>query len=339
MTSVDEQDSRLYLVTGGAGFIGSHLVRRLLAEGARVRVLDDFSSGLRERVAEFGDRIELHEDTVTDPAACARAVAGVDTVFHEAALPSVERSVVDPVGSHDVNATGTLHLLVEARKAGVRRFVYAGSSSAYGDTEVLPKHEGLPTEPRSPYAASKLIGEQYTRMQWWLHGFETVVLRYFNIFGPGQDPNSAYAAVVPLFVTAAVEGRSPRIHGDGEQTRDFTYIDNVVEANLLASKAPADKVAGEVFNVGCGDRISINRLWLEIRRLAGASVEAEHTQARQGDVRDSLADLGRARERLGYTGAVSLEEGLRRTVEAHLAGRDRAGKAVHMGVNGLARTG
>ena len=307
--------NRRHLVTGGAGFIGSHLVHRLLSEGGEVRVLDDFSTGLRERLSGLEGRIELLEGSVTDRDACARAVEAVDTVFHQAALPSVERSVEDPLGTHDVDATGTLNLLVAARDAGVRRFVYAGSSSAYGDTEVLPKREGLPTEPRSPYAAAKLAGEQYVRLFFWVYGLETVVLRYFNIFGPGQDPASDYAAVVPLFITAALRESAPTIHGDGEQTRDFTYVDNAVEANVRASLASEWDVAGEVFNVGCGDRISINRLWREIRDLTGAHVDAAHGPPRPGDVRDSLAALERARERLGYRVAVDLREGLRRTVE------------------------
>jgi nucleoside-diphosphate-sugar epimerase len=270
------------LVTGGAGFIGSHIVRRLVGDGRRVRVIDDFSTGLRERIAEVEDQIELLECSITDRASCERAVREVDTVYHQAALPSVERSVEDPLTTHEVDASGTLNLLMAARDAGVARFVYAGSSSAYGDTDVLPKEEGLPAVPRSPYAVAKLTGEQYTRLFFWVYGLETVVLRYFNVFGPGQDPGSDYAAVVPLFISLALRNESPTINGDGEQTRDFTYVENVVDANLLASTAPADKVAGEVFNIGCGDRVSINQLWRIIRELSGASVDADHGPARAG---------------------------------------------------------
>lgn len=303
------------LVTGGAGFIGSHLVRRLLDDGRRVRVIDDFSTGLRERLRGIEGQIDLIEQSISDPEACARAVAGVDSVFHQAALPSVERSVQDPVGTHDVDATGTLNLLVAASEAGVRRFVYAGSSSAYGDTEVLPKCEDLPTNPRSPYAAAKLSGEQYSRLFYWVYGLETVVLRYFNIFGPGQDPNSQYSAVIPLLITSALRNISPTIDGDGEQTRDFTYVTNVVEANLKASVAHASKVCGEVFNVGSGARVSVNDLWAAIRELTGSPVQARHGPSRPGDVRDSLADLTKSHDRLGYSAAVSLREGLGATIE------------------------
>jgi nucleoside-diphosphate-sugar epimerase len=305
----------LYLVTGGAGFIGSHLVERLLSDGARVRVLDDFSTGRRENLDPWRDAIDLLEGSVADPGACARACSGVDFVLHQAAIPSVPRSVTDPVTTHDVCATGTLRLLVAAREAGVRRFVYAGSSSAYGDTPTLPKREDMTAQPRSPYAVAKLTGEMYCGAFAGVYGMETVTLRYFNIFGTRQDPHSEYSAVIPLFITAALADRSPTIHGDGEQTRDFTHVDNVVQANVLACSAPAEAVAGEVFNVGCGERISLNRLWALIRDAAGASVEARHGPPRAGDVRDSLASLDRIRERMGYEPRVGLEEGLARTVE------------------------
>jgi nucleoside-diphosphate-sugar epimerase len=305
----------LYLVTGGAGFIGSHLVERLLGEDARVRVLDDFSTGSRENLRPFADRIDLIEGTVTSAADCARAMEGVDYVLHQAALASVARSVADPLKTHEVAATGTLRLLDEARRAGVRRFVYAGSSSAYGDTPVLPKREEMTPQPRSPYAVAKLAGEHYARAFHTVYGLETVVLRYFNVFGPRQDPASPYAAVIALFIRRALEGRSPMVEGDGEQTRDFTYVENVVDANLRACHADAAGVAGEVFNVGCGDRTSVNELWRRIRAIAGAEVEAEHGPPRTGDVRDSLASLDHIRERLGYEPGVSLEEGLRRTAE------------------------
>ncbi len=307
-------EGRRALVTGGAGFIGSHLVERLLAEGAEVRVLDDFSTGKRENLEPFGDAIEVVEGSVTLQKDCDAACHGVDVVFHEAALPSVQRSVADPLATHAVGATGSLRMLRAAHEAGVARFVYAGSSSAYGDTPELPKREDMKERPRSPYAVAKLAGEQYARMYHTVFGLETVVLRYFNVFGPRQDPRSQYSAVIPLFITLALEGRPPTINGDGEQTRDFTYVENVVEANLLAARTRAEKVAGEVFNVGCGERISINRLWELVRQETGADVAAHHGAPRPGDVRDSLASLDHVRERMGFAPAVSLEEGIRRTV-------------------------
>jgi len=312
------------LVTGGAGFIGSNLVARFLDEGARVRVLDDFSTGRRENLADFAERIELVEGSVTDVEVCAGACRDVDFVLHQAALPSVARSLADPARTHDVSATGTLNMLRAAHAAGVRRFVCAGSSSAYGNTPTLPKREDMASRPRSPYAVAKLAGEQYAQVYAGLFGLETVVLRYFNVFGPRQDPGSLYSAAIPLFIVAALEGRAPTIHGDGGQTRDFTYIENVVEANLKACVAPAARASGLVFNVGCGERISVLRLWDEIRAIVGVDLEAHHTESRAGDVRDSLADLTRIREHLGYEGRVDLAEGLRLTVEwlrgAHASG-------------------
>ncbi len=303
------------LVTGGAGFIGHHLVRTLLAQGSEVRVIDDFSTGSRDRLAPLLGDIQLHEGSITDPALLAEAMDGVETVFHQAAIPSVARSVAEPRRSHEANATGTLHLLEAALAAGAGRVIYAGSSSAYGDTATLPKVESMSSRPLSPYAVSKLAGEHYCQAYHRVHGLETVVLRYFNVFGPGQDRASQYAAVIPLFVTLAQRGEAPVIHGDGEQTRDFTYIDNVVQANLLAASAPPERVAGRVFNVGCGERISVNRLWEEIRDLTGTRLlEAVHGPARPGDVRDSLADLAAIRAAVGYEPSVALREGLRRTV-------------------------
>ena len=301
------------LITGGAGFIGSNLVDRLLATGDTVRVLDDFSTGRRENLAEAGARVEVMEGSITDADVCAGAAEGMDYVFHQAALPSVERSVLEPLATHDVDATGTLNVLVAARDAGVRRLVYAGSSSAYGDTPELPKHEEMPANPRSPYAAAKLTGELYCRVFADVYDIETVVLRYFNIFGPRQDPSSQYSAVIPLFISKALDGHGPRIHGDGEQTRDFTYIDNAVDANVLAATADGDGVSGEVFNVGCGERTSINTVWSEIRAAVGCPAEAVHGPPRAGDVRDSLASLSKIRERLGYEPTVSLADGLERT--------------------------
>jgi len=301
------------LVTGGAGFIGSHLVEHLLARGARVRVLDDFSTGRRENLAPWLERIDLHEASVTDPAVCAGACEGVHYVLHQAALPSVARSVADPLPTHAVSATGTLNVLHAAHRAGVRRLVYAGSSSAYGDTPTLPKREDMASNPRSPYAVAKLAGEHYAQVFPRLFGLETVVLRYFNVFGPRQDPHSPYSAVIPLFIDRALQGKAPVINGDGGQTRDFTYVDNVVDANFRACFAPADGVVGEVFNVGCGERISVVRLWEEIRAILGVTLDAEPGPPRPGDVRDSLADLAKIRARLGYEVRVPLDEGLRRT--------------------------
>ena len=303
-----------FLVTGGAGFIGSHLVEHLVGEGHDVVVLDDFSTGKRENLASFRG-VEVVEGSVTDPATCARACRGVDYVLHQAALASVPRSLRDPVATHQANATGTLNVLLAARDAGVRRVVYAASSSAYGNTAELPKHEGMVPRPLSPYAVTKLAGEEYCRAVHASFGVETVALRYFNIFGPRQDPASQYAAVVPKFIVSAMANESPVIYGDGEQTRDFTYVANAVQANMVACSAPAE-ACGEVFNVGCGARISVNELWRQITGILESKARAQYEPARVGDVRDSLASLDRSRRVLGYEPVVSLEEGLRRTVES-----------------------
>ncbi|MDB4906541.1 MAG: UDP-galacturonate 4-epimerase [Gemmatimonadetes bacterium] len=307
-----------FLITGGAGFIGSHLVEHLLERGEDVVVLDDFSTGRRSNVSQFLDRITLLEGSITDESRCRQAMKGVDFVLHQAALSSVPRSVNDPRSSHEVNATGTLNLLVAARDEGVKRFVYAASSSAYGNTAELPKHEGMPSRPLSPYAVAKLAAENYCRAFFLTYGLPTVALRYFNIYGARQDPNSQYSAVIPRFITAAMQEKAPMIFGDGEQTRDFTYVGNAVVANMLACAA-GSSAFGEVFNVGCGDRISVNELWRQIRELVGANVEAVYETGRAGDVRDSLASLARSRELLGYHVATPLEEGLRLTVSAYLA--------------------
>ena len=307
-----------FLVTGGAGFIGSHLVERLLAEGHDVTVLDDFSTGRRENLAPFLDRIRLVEGSITDPADCRRAVDRAEFVLHEAALGSVPRSVIDPITTNDVNANGTLNLLLASKEAGVKRFVYAGSSSAYGDTTELPKHEGMSPRPRSPYAVAKLTGEQYCAAFFTTYGLETVTLRYFNVFGARQDPTSQYAAVIPKFITAALCHQRPTIYGDGEQTRDFTYISNVVDANLRACVAPS-KVAGQVFNVGAGAQTTLNQLWREIRRLTSANVDPIYEPTRAGDVRDSLASLERTRSILGFTPSVPFAEGLALTIKAYEA--------------------
>ncbi len=308
--------SAKYLVTGGAGFIGSNLVETLLDAGAGVRVLDDFSTGRRENLDGFLEQIEIVEGSITEPATCAAACEGIDFVLHQAALASVPRSVANPAATHDACATGTLNMLVAARDADVSRFVYAASSSAYGDTPTLPKVESMPSLPRSPYAVAKLAGEQYCQAFSLVYGFETVALRYFNIFGPRQDPSSQYSAVIPLFITKALAEEAPTIDGDGEQTRDFTYVENAVQANLMACTADAEAVSGEVFNVGCGERISVNQLWEAIREATGAEVESVMGPARGGDVRDSLASLDKIRDRMGYLVTVSLADGLRRTVES-----------------------
>ena len=301
-----------YLVTGGAGFIGSHLVEELVRRGEQVRVLDNLSSGKRRNLAHIPG-VEFLEGDIVDPAACARATEGVEYVLHQAAIPSVPRSVKDPVTSNRSNIDGTLNILVAARDAGVKRLVYAGSSSAYGDTPTQPKHEEMPTNPLSPYALQKLVGEQYGQMFTRLYGLETVTIRYFNVFGPRQDPGSPYSGVISLFSTAVLEGRQPTIYGDGGQTRDFTYIANVVDGVLRACHAP--EVAGEVINVATGGRISLNDLLQVMNRLVGTALSPLYCDARQGDVRDSQADITKARTRLGYTPLVSLEEGLRRTLE------------------------
>jgi nucleoside-diphosphate-sugar epimerase len=300
------------LVTGGAGFIGSNLVRALLARGDHVRVLDNLSTGRLANVDDLVDQIELFEADLRDVETIRTALRGVEAVFHQAALPSVARSVADPLSSHDVNASGTLSLLLAARDAGVRRFVFASSSSVYGDTPALPKSEDLPTSPLSPYAVSKLSAESYCRVFTRLYGLETVSLRYFNVFGPRQDPGSAYAAVIPLFIDAMLNGQRPRINGDGSQSRDFSYIDNVVQANLLAAERP--QIGGEVFNVACGERATLLDLVAALNRILGTSIEPEFGPPRAGDVQHSQADISRARDRLGYVPLVRFEAGLERTV-------------------------
>jgi len=311
--------ARRALVTGGGGFIGGHLVERLVAEGWSVRVLDDFSTGRESNLAAVGDRIDLVRGDMRDADVLAKALAGVEVVFHQAALPSVPLSVAEPVRTHSVNAGGTVCVLQCAREAGVRRVVYAASSSAYGDSEELPKHEEMPANPRSPYALQKYSGEVYCGLYTRLYGLETVSLRYFNVFGPRQNPASDYAAVVPLFIRAGLEGEPPVIHGDGGQSRDFTYVDDAVRANLLAADAPG--AAGALINVAAGARTSVGELWRAIREILGSDLEARHGAARAGDVRHSLADLSRARRLLGYEPEVELREGLRRTAESLRAER------------------
>jgi UDP-N-acetylglucosamine/UDP-N-acetyl-alpha-D-glucosaminouronate 4-epimerase len=302
----------LHLVTGGAGFIGSSIAEALLAAGERVRVLDDFSSGRRANLEDLPGRVELIEGTIVDPNVVAQAMAGVQTVFHEAAIPSVVRSVENPQATMLAGVQGTTVVLDMARHAGVRRVVFAASSSAYGDTPTLPKVETMPTQPLSPYAAAKLTGEQLMRIFAELYAIETVSLRYFNVFGPRQDPKSEYAAVIPKFITAAINKQRATVYGDGEQTRDFCYIENAVRANLLAAGTPR-KLRGEVVNVACGERTSLNQLLKYIAELAGAHIEPDHRAPRAGDVRDSLADIRVARDLLGYEPTVDVRDGLRRT--------------------------
>jgi len=307
------------LVTGGAGFIGSALVRALLARGDRVRVIDNFFSGKRENLAEVSKDVELVEGDIRDEAALARALAGVELVFHEAAIPSVPRSLADPIASHDANATGTLKVLAAAKKVGVRRVIYAASSSAYGDTPTLPKVETMRPMPLSPYAVSKLAGEHYCQVYAGAFGLETVALRYFNVFGPRQDPKSEYAAVIPRFVTAAQAGQGVTIYGDGTQSRDFCFIDNTVEANLAA--ASAGGVSGQVFNVACGTATSLNDVVRLVAEIVGHAVPITYAPGRVGDVKHSLADVTAARTRLGYRGAISFAEGLQRTAAWYAARR------------------
>ena len=302
------------LVTGGAGFIGSHIAERLVELGNDVRILDNFSTGRRQNLSSFESDVDVVEGDLRDAECVGRAVRGVEAVFHQAALASVPRSVSDPLSSNEVNVTGTLNLLVAARDAGVRRLVYASSSSVYGNSPELPKRERMSTSPESPYAESKLAAESYCRIFSSLYGFECVSLRYFNVFGPRQDPSSQYAAVVPLFLTAILSGEAPTIYGDGEQSRDFTYVSNVVDANLLALSA--DGVAGEVFNIACGGTTTVNELLAALQEIVGTSISARYADPRPGDVKHSYADISKATAMLGLAPKVSLEEGLRLTVDS-----------------------
>ncbi|HLK93680.1 MAG TPA: SDR family oxidoreductase [Polyangia bacterium] len=307
-----------YLITGGAGFIGSSIARALVTRGDKVRVIDNFFSGKRENLADISKDVELVEGDIRDEAAMARALAGVEVVYHEAAIASVPRSLADPLSSNDANVTGTLKVLHGAKKAGARRVVYAASSSAYGDTPTLPKVETMRPMPLSPYAVAKLAGEHYCQVFAGAYGLETVCLRYFNVFGPHQDPKSEYAAVIPRFVTAALAKQGVTIFGDGTQSRDFCFIENTVEANLLAASAPA--ASGRVFNVACGAAIDLNGVVKLVGDIVGHAVPITYAPGRVGDVKHSLADITAAREGLGYKGAVSFAEGLKRTV-AWYAGR------------------
>ena len=300
-----------YLVTGGAGFIGSHLAEELVRRGEQVRVVDSLITGKRDNLAHISG-VEFIEGDLADFEVAQRSVDGVDYVLHQAAIPSVPRSVEDPITSNRANIDASLNVLVAARDAKVRRVVYAGSSSAYGNTPTLPKIETMPTAPLSPYALQKLVAEQYCRMFTELYGLETVTIRYFNVFGPRQDPSSPYSGVISLFIRALSEGRRPTIYGDGGQTRDFTYVANVVDGVLRACQAPG--AGGEVINVATGGRVSLNQLFDALRRLTGATVEPTYAETRAGDVRDSQADITKARRILGYEPSVSLEQGLANTV-------------------------
>ncbi len=308
-----------YLVTGVAGFIGRSIAAALLARGEGVRGVDNFLTGKRVNLVGL-EAMEFMEGDLSDPAACARACAGVEIVFHEAALASVPRSVADPVGTNVNCVDATLNLLVAARAAGVRRVVYAGSSSVYGDAPTLPKHEEMLPNPISPYAVAKLAGEHYTRAFARVYGLETVVLRYFNVFGPYQDPTSHYSGVLAIFCRKMLAGEQPTIYGDGEQSRDFTYIDNVVHANLLAAAAPAEKVSGQMMNTAMGTRITLNETFEILRELTGFSGKPAYAEGRAGDIRDSLADIRLAGELLGYAPIAGFREGLRRTVEWYRTG-------------------
>ncbi len=299
-----------YLVTGGAGFIGSHISEELLRRGHRVRVVDSLVTGYQRNLR---DGVEFVHDDLAEPAVARAAVAGMDYVIHQAAIPSVPRSVEKPEESHRANIDATLQILLASRDARIKRLVFAGSSSVYGDTEVLPKTEVMPTNPLSPYALQKLMGEMYLQMFTRLYGLETVTTRYFNVFGPRQDPGSPYSGVISLFIKALTEGTQPVIYGDGEQTRDFTYVSNVVDGVLRASEAPG--VAGEVFNVATSRRISLNELLAALKKIFGSDAEPIYRESRQGDVRDSQADISKAQQMLGYQPTVGLEEGLRETVE------------------------
>ena len=301
-----------YLVTGGAGFIGSHLAEALAGRGEEVRVVDNLSTGKRVNLSHLPG-VEFLEGDLVEIDVARHAVAGIDYVLHQAAIPSVPRSVKDPITSNRSNIDATLNVLVASRDAGVRRLVYAGSSSAYGDTPTLPKHEGMPPRPLSPYALQKLVGEQYAEMFTRLYGFETVTIRYFNVFGPRQDPSSPYSGVISLFISALVDGRQPTIFGDGEQSRDFTYVANVVDGVLRACRAPG--VAGRSINVATSRRVTLNQLFATLKELVGASVEPLYAEPRPGDVRHSQADISLARQALGYEPSVSFEEGLRLTLE------------------------
>ncbi len=301
-----------YLVTGGAGFIGSNIAEELVKRGYAVRIIDNFLTGKRENISSFLDKIELVEGDIRDYDACRRALEGVDFVLHQAALPSVPRSFEDPLLTTDINIKGTLNILLASRETKVKGFVFASSSSVYGDDPNFPKKEGTLESPLSPYAISKLTGEKYCQVFSKIFGLATVCLRYFNIFGPRQDPSSQYAAVIPNFITKMLKGESPTIFGDGEQTRDFTYVSNVVEANILASKAQG--VSGEVFNIACGERTTVNSLVSNLNEILKEEIRPSYDEPRPGDVKDSFADISKARKMLKYEPLVPFGKGLEETI-------------------------
>ena len=305
----------LYLITGIGGFIGSSLARALLAKNEQVRGVDNFATGKRENLQEILPQIDFREADILDLGAMHKACAGVDFVLHQAAIPSVPKSVLDPVGSNRANVDGTVNVLVAARDAKVKRVVYAASSSAYGDTPTLPKHEAMTPDPISPYAVAKLASERYMISFFRCYGLETVSLRYFNIFGPHQDPSSQYSGVLAKFITQMLRGEQPSIYGDGEQSRDFTYIDNSIEANLLACHAPASQAAGKVFNVATGRRVTLNETFQLLRGMTSYKGQPNYGPERGGDIKHSLADISQAEKYLGYKPKVDFEEGLRRTVD------------------------
>ena len=303
----------VYVVTGGGGFIGSHIVENLVRQRNTVKVIDDFSTGKRGNVEAFKNDVEIIEADLAETKNLTQFLKGTDYVIHQAAIPSVPKSILDPLKSHNANVNGTLNLLLACRDAGVKRVVYASSSSLYGDSPTLPKNESMMPNPLSPYGAQKLFAEMYCQVFTKAYGLETVSLRYFNVFGPRQDSTSQYSGVLALFIPAVLQGRRPTIYGDGLQSRDFTYVQNVVEANLLACKVPG--VGGQVFNVACGDRITVNSMLHQINKIVGVDISPVYAEPRSGDIKHSQADITRAREHLGYEPKVSFEEGLRATVE------------------------
>jgi nucleoside-diphosphate-sugar epimerase len=305
-----------YLITGGGGFIGSNIVETLLKSGARVRILDNFSTGKRDNILPFKDRIEIVEGDVRSFHIVRDAVDGIDYVLHQAALPSVPRSIKDPITTDEVNVTGTLNILQAARDAGVRRLVFASSSSVYGDLEVLPKTEEMLPKPLSPYAVSKLAGEKYCGVFTQIYGLETVALRYFNVFGPRQDPTSEYSAVIPKFVNAMLRGESPLIYGNGTQSRDFTFVENVVQANLLACKIKNFPVSGQVFNIACGKAVTLNDLVDTINQVLATNIKPEYTDKRPGEVLHSLANVGKANQFLDYEVKVDFKQGIKRVIDS-----------------------
>lgn len=303
-----------YLVTGGAGFIGSNIVKKLLENKESVRVLDNLSTGKIENIKPFLDKIEFINGDFTDLKVAKKAVKGVDYVLHQGAIPSVPRSIDDPVETNNANILGTLNMLIASKDEGVKRFVYAASSSAYGDSPTMPKEESMNVSPKSPYAIQKLTGEQYCQIFYKIYGLETVCLRYFNVFGPNQDPESVYSAVIPLFIKKMLKGESPVIYGDGETSRDFTYVDNNVDANLKACIAP-QKCAGEVINIACGYKISLNDLIEKINKVLGTKIKPIYKEERRGDVKHSLANISKAKKLLGYKPIVNFDEGLKKVIE------------------------